>query len=177
MADGGGENWNFRVLLSQGVFDNIGYELTSEKLVLPFVYTAIGGPFLFAGLIVPIVRITKLISQVAVAPFIHSAKRNKWYSTVALLAIALALAVICLTARHASLTSMVVIFVFVTIVLGASDGLNGLAFIDMLGRVLPEQRRSVLLFTQSGIAGMIAVLVSLGSQTFVASENSPRRPP
>ena len=57
MTDGGGgEKWNFRSCSSQGIFDYTGYELTSEKLVLPFVYTALGGPFLIAGLIVPIVR-------------------------------------------------------------------------------------------------------------------------
>ncbi len=168
MTDGGGgEKWNFRVLLGQGIFDNLGYELTSEKLVLPFIYTALGGPFLIGGLIVPIVGVTKLVSQIVAAPVIHAARRNKWFSACGLVATALALAIVCLTIRDVPLLWVAVIFVAVTIVLGASAGLNGLAFTDMLGRVLPEHRRSALLFTQSGVAGLVAVLVALWSQNFI----------
>ena len=74
---------------------------------------------------------------------IHAARRNKWFSAWGWFATALALAIVCLSARDVPLLWVAVIFVAVTIVLGVSDGLNGLAFTDMLGRVLPEQRRSL----------------------------------
>ncbi len=171
MTDGGsGEKWNFRILLGQGIFDYTGSQLTSEKLVLPFIYTALGGPLLLAGLIVPIVRVTKLVAQITVAPVIHASRQNKWFCAGALLALAVAMAIVCLTVRDASVAWVAVIFVAVTIVLGVSDGITGLAFTDMLGRVLPEQRRSTLLFAESGVAGLVAVLVALWSQTFITSK-------
>lgn len=35
---------NYHVLLARGVFKNVGYELSSEKLVLPYICAIRGGP-------------------------------------------------------------------------------------------------------------------------------------
>ncbi len=172
MPDGKGDDWNFRILLSQCIFDNIGYELTSEKLVLPLLYTTLGGPIVFAGLIFPIVRGAKLAIQIPLAPVIRAARRNKWYSAAALFTIAAVLAVICVGVYHVPAAWVVAFFLLVAIVLGASDGLNGLAFTDMLGRVLPEHRRSALLFAQSGVGGMTPPSIRPSTKAIASSRQS-----
>ena len=60
MAEHDTERWNYRVLLAQGILNTAGYQFTSEKLVLPFLYTAAGLPAVFSGLLVPLAAIAKL---------------------------------------------------------------------------------------------------------------------
>jgi hypothetical protein len=57
------ERRNYRVLLAQGILNTAGYQFTSEKLVLPFLYTAAGLPAVFSGLLVPLAAIAKLGAQ------------------------------------------------------------------------------------------------------------------
>ena len=57
------ESWNFAALLIQGVARRVGNELTSEKLVLPFLYTALGGSVFFTGLFAPVVIVARLVAQ------------------------------------------------------------------------------------------------------------------
>jgi len=172
MAEEGGERRNFRVLLGQGVLGDIGYDLTSEKLVLPFLYTALGAPVIFAGFLVPVARASKLGAELLVAPLIKTARQNKWFVAAGSIAAALALAIICLTAGNIPGTWIAAIFLLVVAVIGVSDALGSIAIQDMLGRLLPANRRSRLLFTQSGIAGIAAIAIAFASQKFVDQQSS-----
>ena len=62
MAANGHEPWNYRVLLGQGTFVDIARQLASPQLVLPYLYMAAGAPVFFAGLLLPLVQFSKLIS-------------------------------------------------------------------------------------------------------------------
>ena len=165
MSENRGERWNYRVLLGQGVANGAGYELTSEKLVLPFLYTAVGAPVFFAGLLVPIATVAKLAIQIVAAPMINAARSNKRFVAAGgggdrdgdglrqpdRQHGAGRLAGAGLPVRRPGRS-------------GRAAGVYSLAFNDMLGRVLPRSHRSRLLFTQSGLAGIFAVVVALGSQ-------------
>ncbi|MGD9502138.1 MAG: hypothetical protein AB7V40_06590, partial [Methyloceanibacter sp.] len=59
---------------------------------------------------------------------------------------------------------LVPIFLAAVFIIGAANGLSGLAFQDLIGRVLTGERRGRLLFTQSSFAGLFVVIVALGSQ-------------
>lgn len=159
-----GEGRNYRILLGHGAANGAGYELTSEKLVLPFLYTAVGAPVFFAGLLVPIAAVAKLAVQIVAAPVISAARSNKKFIALAAVATAMALVVISLTVNAVPVDWLVPVFLLVSMTIGAAGGFYSLAFNDMLGRVLPQSRRSRLLFTQSGLAGVFAVAVALGSQ-------------
>ncbi len=164
MSENRGERWNYRVLLGQGVANGAGYELTSEKLVLPFLYTAVGAPVFFAGLLVPIATVAKLAIQIVAAPMINAAQSNRRFVAAAAAATAMAIVIVSLTVNTVPVDWLVPVFLFVALVVGAGAGVYTLAFNDMLGRVLPRSHRSRLLFTQSGLAGIFAVVVALGSQ-------------
>jgi hypothetical protein len=97
-ADARQDRWNFNVLLAQGVAKNVGYELSSEKLVLPYIYTTLGGPALFAGLLIPAVEFSKVVAQVAGATLIKLARVTKWYLAGATIVTAFALGLVSLAA-------------------------------------------------------------------------------
>ena len=89
-VESSGDRWNFRALLGQGALGNVGQQLASAGMVLPFLFAAVGGPIFIAGLLVPVYRGTGLIFILAV-PIIESAKLHKWYIAAAFLIMAVAL--------------------------------------------------------------------------------------
>lgn len=162
------EIWNFRTLLSQGTFVNISYQFASANVVLPFIYLAVGAPVLFAGLILPIVQIANLVSPLVGAPLLRASPFRKWYLVLCVIIVAAAMSVIGLAA-HSSEGKMwlVAVFLIVAGVVGISQGLSGMAFNDLIGRVLPQHRRSHLLFAQAGLAGVFTIVIAFGSQHLV----------
>lgn len=163
MADRDSESWNFNVLLGQGTSVGSGYQLASARVVLPFLYMAAGAPVMFAGLLLPIVQVSKLISQIVATPFVSRSKRRKWYITLAFIAMAASLAIIALAADDARTELLAVIFLLVAASIGICQGLYSLAYQDLLGRVLPPPRRGSLLYTQATLAGLIAIAIAWGS--------------
>lgn len=155
---------NDALLLGQGVSGNAANELTSVGLVLPFLYTTIGAPIFFAGLLVPFNTLAKRISQIFAARFIGTARSNTRIIAIATLTMAAAIVLISLTVNALAPLWAVPAFLAVAVVLGAAAGIGGLAFQDLIGRALPKERRSRLLFVQSSLAGVIVVLVAYGSQ-------------
>ncbi|ODR97222.1 hypothetical protein AUC70_13285 [Methyloceanibacter stevinii] len=171
-TDAGSMRRNEAVLLGQGVSGGVANELTSVGLVLPFLYTTIGAPIFFAGLIVPLNTLAKRISQIFAARFVGTARSNTPIIELATLTMAASIVLIGLTFSAISPWWAVPIFLAVAAILGAAAGINGLAFQDLIGRALPKERRSRLLFIQSSIAGIIVVLVAYGAQQVLQPSTS-----
>lgn len=155
---------NYAVLLAQGVANSAAGELTSVRLVLPFLYTSVGAPILFAGMLVPAATLAKRAVQVVVAPLVSAAGSRKRLMAIAAVMLASAVALISLTFNVVAAVWLVPIFLGAALVMGAANGLSSLAFQDLIGRILPRDHRNRLLFTQSGLAGLIVVIVAVGAQ-------------
>jgi hypothetical protein len=165
-------HWNFAVLMGQGVLINARYQVVSANLVLPFLYVAIGAPVFFAGLILPIAQVSNFISQLMVAPLLKERSLRKWYIALALILMATSLAVMALAARNRMSEGLAAMFLLIAAALGISRGISSLAFQDLVGRMLPRQRRGPLLFSQSALAGLFAIVIALLSQVFIAQPDS-----
>ena len=155
-----GEKWNYNVLLGQGTCADAASTLASPRLVIPFLYFAIGAPVFFAGLLLPVVQFARLVTQLVAAPVITTAKTRKWHLMLSSVTAASALSIIGLATQAQSMFLVVVIFLLVALVLGVVRGLTTLAYNDLLGTVLSKPRRGALLFTQTMIAGVVTILVT-----------------
>ena len=160
MIDGQNERWNYRILLSQGTLLDVSQALSSPKLVLPFLYIALGAPILFAGLLIPLVQIGRMLGQVASAPIIASAQICKWYLGLGILAAAASLSLIALAEKSQSVHFLILIFLLVATMIGLGQGLSRLAFQNMLGYIIPIRVRGRLLFAQTGISGLLAIVIA-----------------
>ena len=170
MPKGSTTRWNFRVLLGQGVLLDVSQTLSSPRLVLPFLYISFGAPAIFAGLLIPIVQLARMIGQIVSAPFISAAEICKWYMSLGILTATTALIVVALTADTAEdakhFVVLTVIFLSVAAIIGLGQGLSRLAFQNMLGYVVPRKLRRNLLFSQTGISGLLAIVLAWASQKF-----------
>jgi hypothetical protein len=101
MASEKEEIWNYRAILGQGTVSDISYQLTSPKIFLPFLYMALGASVLFAGLIMPVVQVSNLISQMISAPLLVGPRLRKWYMILGIVTTAVALAIVAIASYSA----------------------------------------------------------------------------
>ena len=88
---------NYAAHLTQGVSGSAANEPTSIGLVLPFLYTTIGAPIFFAGLLVPLNTLAKRISQIFTAQLVGTARSNTKIIALATLTMAVAIVLISLS--------------------------------------------------------------------------------
>ncbi|MDP5216746.1 hypothetical protein Q5Y75_05910 [Ruegeria sp. 2205SS24-7] len=146
--------WNFGSLTVQGVCNQVGFELCSEKLVLPFIYTAVGGPAYFAGTILSTVNITKFLSQVPGATFLTRVRYSKRVMACSTLICVAALAAVAMMRDDFAAQTVVVIFLLAAALIGVGKGLGVLAFQDVFGRSLWQSSRARLLFLTGAVTGL-----------------------
>lgn len=169
------ENWNARTFLVQGVIVGVSFQLTSPQLVLPFLYLAVGAPLYLAGLILPIVQVSRLIAQLASAPLFSGDALRKWYMALGLVTMALALAIVGLASTRPGAVWLAALFLFVAAVVGIAQGVSSLANQDLIGRILPAHRRNAIFFTQAGLAGLFTAAIALISQRDLATATALER--
>ncbi|MEP0320447.1 MFS transporter [Bauldia litoralis] len=170
MARKPNEDWNFAALLVQGVARRVANELTSEKLVLPFLYTALGGSIIFAGLFAPVVIVARLVSQLLGARLVEVSSRGNILIGVAVALTAVVFIFLASGTGGVPLALLPVVFIVASALLGLSNGFSALAFQDLIGRVLGDRSRITLLFAIGAASGALVIVTTLISQVMVGFE-------
>lgn len=170
MARKPNEGWNFAALLVQGVARRVANELTSEKLVLPFLYTALGGSIIFAGLFAPVVIVARLVSQLLGARLVEVSSRGNILIGVAVALTAVVFIFLASGTGGVPLALLPVVFIVASALLGLSNGFSALAFQDLIGRVLGDRSRITLLFAIGAASGALVIVTTLISQVMVGFE-------
>jgi hypothetical protein len=158
------ERWNFATLFVQGVARRVGNELGSEKLVLPFLYTALGGAVLYSGLFAPVVIIARLLAQLLGSRLIGMTRKTHGYLALATTVVAAVLAGVAGLTGGVPMAWLPVVFIAASAVMGMSNGFGALTAQDMMGRVLGARSRTNLLFAIGAASGAGVIVTTLASQ-------------
>ena len=156
---------NFFAYLSANLLGKVADEIASAKLILPWLFGALGVPAAFVGFLVPIRESGVLLPQLAVAAFIRHLAIRKWVwvSGAGLSAAALilmGLAGMSLTGVSAGWMLLAALVVF-----SLSRGLCSVSAKDVLGKTVSKSRRGRLMGLSSGIAGTLTLFIGLGIET------------
>lgn len=156
---------NFFAYLSANLLGKVADEIASAKLILPWLFGALGVPAAFVGFLVPIRESGVLLPQLAVAAFIRHLAIRKWVwvSGAGLSAAALilmGLAGMSLTGVSAGWVLLAALVVF-----SLSRGLCSVSAKDVLGKTVSKSRRGRLMGLSSGIAGTLTLFIGLGIET------------
>ncbi|MGL6251018.1 MAG: MFS transporter, partial [Billgrantia desiderata] len=148
---------NFFLHLFAALGNKLADELSSARLVLPWLLGVIGAPLWMVGLLVPIREAGALLPQLFVAGFIRLKPQRKWAWVVGgcLQAVAaLALALLALFGQGGLGGGLVLITL---VALSLARGLSSIATKDVLGKTIAKQRRGNLLGWSGSVAGAVTL--------------------
>lgn len=144
---------NFMLHLWAALGNKLADELSSARLVLPWLMGIIGAPVWMVGFLVPIRESGALLPQIFVAGFIRLKPQRKWvWVTGACLQAIAALLLACLALwGSGSLGGGLVLLVLV--MLSLARGLSSIATKDVMGKTIAKRRRGTLMGWSGSIAG------------------------
>ncbi|ALM51648.1 MFS transporter [Halomonas huangheensis] len=144
---------NFMLHLLAALGNKLADEMSSARLVLPWLLGTMGAPTWMVGLLVPIREAGALLPQVLVAGFIRLKPERKWWWVIGSLAQSAAACCLSLLALFSSGALGGSLVLLVLVALSLARGLQSIATKDVLGKTIAKRRRGTLMGWSSSIAG------------------------
>ncbi len=144
---------NFFLHLWASLGNKLADELSSARLVLPWLMGIIGAPVWMVGLLVPIREAGALLPQIFVAGFIRIKPKRKWVWVTGALIQALAALVLALLALFATGALGGSLVLAALVLLSLARGLSSIATKDVLGKTIAKRRRGTLMGWSGSVAG------------------------
>ena len=169
------EGRNYQLIFWSGALATIGNQLVNPRLVLPFLYLALGAPTFIAGLLLPFVTGARLIAEIFVSPFVNRVTRAKLAVYVPNMLTGTVLALLALFAT--TLTQLMVIFLFLitAVVMGLCQGITSLGTSQIYGVSVPDTKRNRMVFAQATISGILAIIVVWVTRDLLVSDQPMQR--
>ncbi|XGA81086.1 MFS transporter [Halomonas sp. CH40] len=149
---------NFMRHLWASLGNKLADELSSARLVLPWLMGIIGAPVWMVGLLVPIRESGALLPQVFVAGFIRLKPQRKWVWVAGGLLQALSALALALLALMGSGTLGGTLVLVALVALSLARGLSSIATKDVMGKTIAKKRRGTLMGWSGSVAGAATLL-------------------
>ncbi|GEN23341.1 MFS transporter [Halomonas cupida] len=144
---------NFVLHLLAALGNKLADELSSARLVLPWLLGIMGAPAWMVGFLVPIREAGALLPQVLVAGLIRLIPERKWSWVIGGLIQSAAAFCLALLALFSAGTLGGSLVLLALVVLSLARGLQSIASKDVLGKTIAKRRRGTLMGWSSSIAG------------------------
>ncbi|SDO13401.1 MFS transporter [Vreelandella arcis] len=144
---------NFMLHLWAALGNKLADELSSARLVLPWLMGIIGAPVWMVGLLVPIRESGALLPQIFVAGFIRLKPQRKWVWVTGACLQALAALLLAALALWSSGTLGGSLVLLALVMLSLARGLSSIATKDVMGKTIAKRRRGTLMGWSGSVAG------------------------
>lgn len=161
---------NFFAYLAANVLNKLADELSSARIILPWLMGVLGAPAALVGFLVPIREAGVLIPQLMVAALVRRLPKRKvvWYLGALLSGLSLLLMALVAALTTGTLAGILVLAALV--VYSLARGLCSVAAKDVLGKTVSKQRRGTLMGYASGIGGALVLLWGLALFLFSSGQ-------
>jgi hypothetical protein len=152
---------NFFAYLIANLLGKVADEIASAKLVIPWIFGALGVPAAFTGFLVPIREAGVLLPQLAVAAAVRHLAIRKGVLVLGSVLSALSLfgmAAAALTLEGAAAGGAIVLML---VVFSLSRGLCSVSAKDVLGKTVSKSRRGALMGWSASLSGIAVLGVGL----------------
>lgn len=152
---------NFFAYLVANLLGKTADELASARLVIPWLFGALGVPAAYTGFLVPIREAGILLPQLAVAAAVRHRPRRKgvWLLGAVLCAISLLImggTALVLDGHAAGIAIIALLILF-----SLARGLCSVSAKDVLGKTVSKRRRGALMGWSAGLSGLAVLGVGL----------------
>lgn len=152
---------NFFAYLVANLLTKIADELSSARLILPWLLGSLGAPAAFTGFLVPVREAGVLLPQLVVAAYVRKLAKRKFVwlvgaglSLLSLLLMAAGTATLEGASAGWALLGLVTVF-------SLARGLCSVSAKDVLGKTVSKTRRGALMGYAAGISGVATLLIGL----------------
>ncbi|MEZ5453415.1 MAG: hypothetical protein R3E93_11485 [Thiothrix sp.] len=152
---------NFFAYLVANLLNKVADEISSAKLVLPWLLGTLGAPLAFTGFLVPIREAGALLPQLIVAALVRKQPKRKGVWLLGALLSALALAVMAWTATGLEGAAAGWMVVLMLVLFSLARGLCSVSAKDVLGKTVSKSRRGVLMGWSASLGGVAVLLIGL----------------
>ncbi|WP_171209672.1 MULTISPECIES: MFS transporter [unclassified Ruegeria] len=166
---------NYQLIFWSGALSTIGNQLVNPRLVLPFLYLALGAPTFIAGLLLPFVTGARLIAEIFVSPFINRVTRAKLAVYIPNILTGTVLAILALFATTLPQLMVILLFLVTAIVMGLCQGITSLGTSQIYGVSVPDAKRNRMVFAQATISGILAIIVVWVTKDLLVSDQPMQR--
>lgn len=150
---------NFFAYLGANTLNKLADELSSAKLVLPWMLGALGAPAAFTGFLVPIRESGVLLPQMAVAAYVRRMPLRKPVWMVGAVSSALALFGIAAAALLLDGAAAGFVVVMLLVVFSVARGLCSVSAKDVLGKTVSKSRRGRLMGWSAAVGGVLTLVL------------------
>jgi MFS family permease len=147
------------MLLLQGTAVKSSGVLASVSVAFPFLCATLGGSLVVAGMLLPLFMAGGLIGGAIAPPIMASrgSSRSWLISTSMLTAAVITTVGLVGVVPDVGAVTISAVFAFAAVAVGMAGGIGGIAYSDLLGTKVPQDRRSSLLFTRSAAGGALTI--------------------
>lgn len=148
------------------LINKIADELTSAKLILPWLLSSLGTPAVFSGFLVPIREAGVLLPQLMVAAIIRRMpiRKTVWLLGAGLSAVSLVL--MALTVSNVSGSTAGWFIIGSLIIFSLARGLCSVSAKDVLGKTVSKGKRGTIMGYSAGFAGVVTLAFGFYVQWF-----------
>lgn len=160
------------VFITQRTLKLTAETLGNVQLTLPFLYAALSGPLLLAGMLVPFYRIALDLSGVLIAPLVSSARIKGRFLALGAVSICIGLVIVAVAAGGLDPWLVAPLFISCAVALGIGDGVSSIAAAGIMGEIWEVQRRGSLMGTIRALTGFVAIGIALLTLVYAQSESA-----
>ena len=152
---------NFFAYLVANLLGKVADEIASAKLVIPWLFGALGVPAAFTGFLVPIREAGVLLPQLVVAAAVRrlAVRKGVWLLGAALTGLSLfGMAAGALTLQGGAAGGAILLLL---VLFSLARGLCSVSAKDVLGKTVSKSRRGALMGWSAGLSGLAVLAVGL----------------
>ncbi len=152
---------NFFAYLGGNLLGKVADEIASAKLVIPWIFGALGVPTILTGFLVPIREAGKLLPQMIIAAVIRQMPRRKGVWIAGAILSALSLFGMALAAGTSEGIAAGIAIIAMLILFSLAEGLCSVSAKDVLGKTISKSRRGRLMGLSAGISGIAVLTIGI----------------
>lgn len=152
---------NFFAYLFANLLNKVADEIGSAKLIIPWMFGALGVPAAFTGFLVPIREAGVLLPQLLVAAAVRHLPVRKYVWLAGAVLSALSLFGMAWAALELEGSTAGSIVIGMLIVFSLARGICSVSAKDVLGKTVSKSKRGALMGWSAGLAGMVVLALGI----------------
>ena len=152
---------NFFAYLLSNLLSKVADEIASAKLVIPWLFGALGVPAFFTGFLVPVREAGVLLPQLLVAAAVRSmpVRKTVWLLGAVLSALSLFGMAWAAASTQGNIAGLVIVLMLV--VFSLARGICSVSAKDVLGKTISKSRRGKLMGWSASLSGIFVLGIGL----------------